>query len=68
MLPREGGTCAARLACKLGKMGREATESEDLLIEAVNFLVPNKYSNFSQSFEQVVWCPCSPSLPGGEVR
>jgi len=51
---RDGGGCAARLACKLGEMGRQASDGQDLLLEAVNFLVPNKYSNFTVDFEKVM--------------
>jgi len=51
---REGGGCAARLACKLGEMGREAPDGQELLLEAVNFLVPDKYSNFTVDFEKVM--------------
>ena len=60
--PREGGSCSARLACKLGDLGRGAFDSEDLLVEAVNLLVPNRYSEFSQKFEQVecVYCAYHP--------
>ena len=63
-LPREGGSCSARLACKLGDLGRGAFDSEDLLVEAVNLLVPNRYSEFSQNFEQVKFVYCTaPTIP-----
>lgn len=53
---RDGGSCSARLACKLGEVGREAQDGAAIM-EAVNLLVPDRYSNFTASFEQVWSCP-----------
>jgi len=51
---RDGGQCSARLACKLGDMTKEAFENNDAVVEAMNFLVPNKYANFTESFTAVI--------------
>lgn len=53
---RNGGTCSAKLACKLGEMTRTSFESPNMIIDAVSFIVPtlsSKYSNFTESFSKV---------------
>ena len=32
IITREGGGCAARLACKLGEMGREAPDGQVIVV------------------------------------
>ena len=51
---RDGGQCSAKLACKLGDMSRDAFDNNDMVVEAMNFLVPNKYANFTESFTNVI--------------
>ena len=54
---REGGQCSARLACRLGQMTREKSESADMILDAVTFLAPTisrRYNNFTSSFSAAV--------------
>ena len=51
---RDGGECSAKLACKLGDMTKDAFENNDMVVEAMNFLVPNKYANFTESFTNII--------------
>lgn len=54
---RDGGQCSAKLACKLGQMTRESFESPNMILDAMDFIVPtfaNKYSNFTDEFSKAV--------------
>ena len=51
---RQGGDCSTRLACKLGDAARDALDDEHMIVEAMNLLLPNKYSNFTTSFRNVI--------------
>ena len=51
---RGGGGCAAKLACHLADVTKDSFDNHDIIVDAINFLVPNKYSNFTESFESVV--------------
>ena len=56
---REGGECSARLACRLGQMTRQNSDSADMILDAVEFLAPtisgsSRYSNFTSSFSAAV--------------
>ena len=56
---RAGGDCSARLACRLGQMTRQNSESADMILDAVEFLAPSissssRYSNFTSSFSAAV--------------
>ena len=54
---REGGQCSARLACQLGQMTRENSESADMILDAVEFIAPTisrRYTNFTSSFSAAV--------------
>ena len=54
---RDGGDCSRKLACKLGKITQDSFETPNMILDAMYFLVPtfaNKYSNFSQTFTDVV--------------
>ena len=47
------GACAERLACRLGDLARDSFDDKDMLLGAVNMILPEKYNNFSRSFENV---------------
>ena len=56
---RAGGDCSARLACRLGQMTRQNSESADMILDAVEFLAPtisgsSRYTNFTSSFSAAV--------------
>lgn len=54
---REGGECSARLACRLGQMTRQNSESAEMIVDAVQFLAPtisSRYTNFTNSFSAAV--------------
>ena len=51
---REGGTCAERVACSLGRASKSAFESPETIVELMDLFVPNKYANFTTSLESVL--------------
>ncbi len=52
-LTREDG-CSARLACRLGDLAREKFEDRaDLIIGAMDSVLPKRFANFSRSFQDV---------------
>ena len=56
---RAGGDCSARLACRLGQMTRQNSDSADMILDAVEFLAPtisgsSRYTNFTSSFSAAV--------------
>ena len=55
---RSNDGCSKRLACRMGKMAKESNffmgGTGEALYEAVNAVLPEKFTSFARSFKDVV--------------